>query len=757
MFHLKQWINWRLEPRAGQSKPAKVPCIVGGGPIDPHDPKYWLDYQTAKALDPEHVGFVLTANDPYFCADLDHCREGDGWNALAGGVCALFPGAYMEVSHSGDGLHIIGRGRVPEGYKTRGPGVECYQNARFIAITGAGAQGNPDVDCTAGLAQFAPLHLKPTGAPDDHGDFPWTTEAIEGAKVIEDDRELLHRMLTAKHSAGMIWGDKASPADLWNRNVEALALAFPSTDPKKPFGQSDADGSLAAHLAFWTGKNCERIERLMRASALAREKWDKHGSYLRNTITGACAKVERVYTGPKPKPGAADVPQSALPLLTIEQQHEHFAGCTYIASLHRVLTPVGTLLKPDPFRVMYGGFEFELSPWGGRPTKSAWEAFTESRGARFPKVDEVCFRPELAPGTVVSEEGIRLVNTYVPAVVSTSFGDVSRWLRQLRLMLPDERDYTILLSYLAALKQYPGRKFFWCPLIQGAPGNGKTALTDAAAHAVGQRYTHKPSAKELADSGSKFTGWLDRKLLVVIEEIHVSDRRELIDALKPLITDRRVEIQKKGADQVTGDNRANFLLTTNHRDAITKTANDRRYAIFYTAQQTYDDCLRDGMTDDYMHDFYNWLNGGGYADVTGYLSKYQIPDEFNPAGRCNRAPVTSTTAEAIVESMGVVEQHVCDAIDEQRPGFAGGWISSVRLNDLLQEIRRPMAPRKIGELMATLGFEPRGKATTMIFQEGNRRPTLYVKRKSIASQHPNPTAAYMAAQGYAAVGQAAVG
>src|SRR3546814_15715375 len=93
------------------------------------------------------------------------------------------------------------------------------------------------------------------------------------------------------------------------------------------------------------------------------------------------------------------------------------------------------------------------------------------------------------------------------------------------------------------------------------------------------------NAKELGDSGSKFTGWLDRKLLVVIEEVHVSDRRNLIDALKPLITDDRVEIQRKGVDQFTADNRANFIMTSNHRDASKKTETASSYAVLFNAQK----------------------------------------------------------------------------------------------------------------------------------------------------------------------------
>jgi hypothetical protein len=53
-------------------------------------------------------------------------------------------------------------------------------------------------------------------------------------------------------------------------------------------------------------------------------------------------------------------------------------------------------------------------------------------------------------------------------------------------------------------------------------------------------------------------------LLIVIEEIFVSDRHNLMESLKPLITNPRIEIQGKGVNQITGDNMVNGLTSANH-------------------------------------------------------------------------------------------------------------------------------------------------------------------------------------------------
>ena len=108
------------------------------------------------------------------------------------------------------------------------------------------------------------------------------------------------------------------------------------------------------------------------------------------------------------------------------------------------------------------------------------------------------------------------------------------------------------------------------------------------------RYTHYPNA---ADLTNKFNGWLLNKLFIGVEDIYVPDhRRELIETLKPMITGGDgLEIQFKGADQVTADICANFMFNSNHKDAVQKTQSDRRFAVFFTAQQSAADIQAAGM------------------------------------------------------------------------------------------------------------------------------------------------------------------
>lgn len=753
MYSVDQWVNWYIGN--GPTRP-KIPYDpTTQTAVNAMSPSNWVSYDAAKAR-ADKVAFVLTDDDPYFCIDLDRCYdlETGKWSGLSTDILSAFPGAYVEVSQSGLGLHIIGRGIVPAGYKTRGDGVELYHTNRFIAITGGNARGNPDIDFTNVLATVVPRYLE--RRTDDAIDISkWTNEPVEGCVPIADDDLLIERMCGSRASARVVFGGKVHPRDLWAGNVSVLAASWPSATDE--FDRSRADAALASHLAFWTGQDCERMERLMRRSALVRDKWDRRGdNYLRRTILGVVGGQTKTYSA-SPTPVVTDknvLVREGYQYLDIFQQHKLFEGCVHIVKGRKVLTPRG-ILTPDEFNDVYSKhlFQMDLSE-GSKPSKNAYECLTRSRATEFPSADNMCFRPEIPPVTIVQEGNRTLVNVYNPANVVLGEGDVSPFLEFMEALIPAETDREILISYMAALRQYPGVKFQWCPLIQGVEGNGKSLVLSVAEYAVGPQYTHRPSSKELGDSGAKFTGWLANKLLVLVEEIYVSDRREVSDALKPLITDRRIEIQSKGADQVTYDNRANFILTSNHRDAILKTRDDRRYAVFYTAQQSREDIKRCGMGGLYFPRMYNWLRGGGYADVAGYLDRYDIPDRWNPATECHRAPRTSSTLAAIAESRGPLEQEILAAVEEQRRGFRGGWISSIALVNLLREIGRRTSPQKREEILGSLGYVrhpslANGQASRIILQDDGKRPKLFIHENHADIHIADGTAvtdAYVSAQ-----------
>jgi len=763
LSEFNQFILYRLVPLAS-GKTDKVPTAPGGYDINPHEAANWLSFEQAAEQSQKtglSVGFVFTKNDPFFFIDIDKAHNAGEWSELASKLCSDFNGAAIEVSQSGKGLHIFGKGVAPDHAKKNVPlGLEFYTEARFVALTGINVVGDASTEHSAALATFTAQYMEPKAGAEFDAQT-WTTEPRADWSGPEDDDELIEKMLSST-SRSAAFGGRATVLDLWQANETALAETYPDGEGLRSYDASSADAALAAHCAFWTGCNSERMAALMRRSGLYREKWDDRADYLPRTIAGASARCERVYSDSAKKAvdtslntGGAEVKAlDGYQFLTIDQQIDYFAGCIYVTDLHRVFTKWGDLLKPDRFKSRFGGFEFAIDKANERTTRNAFDAFTESQGARFPKVDGTVFRPALPTGDIVEQEGRSFVNTYIDVPTPRKVGDASPFLNHIKKLLPNENDQNIILAYMAACIQHKGTKFDWCPLIQGPEGNGKTLLTRCVKYAIGARYTHMPRASEI---DSKFNGWLLNTIFVGVEDIFVpSHRQEVIENLKPMITGGDgLEIQLKGVDQITGESCANFMLNSNHRDAIRKTENDRRFCVFYTAQQRKEDIDRDGMGGDYFVDLYEWLDADGYAIVNEYLSTYAIPDALNPATHCRRAPTTTSTQEAIEETRGAIEQEVLDAMDEGRPGFAGGWVSSLAVDRFLEQIgaARRIPRNKRHAMLEELGLMlhpalSRGRTSNATLTDGGR-PKLYVKKGHLSLNLTRPAqvaAAYDEAQ-----------
>lgn len=762
-----QFVNWTLVHRDGQEKPDKVPVGRDGRAIDHTNPANWMTYDEAAATG-QPVAFVLSAADPFVFIDLDNCRDpmSGMWSPGTEDILRMFPGALMEVSQSGRGVHIIGTcdQRVMATKRRKWEGdKECYVDGRFIALTGTMLQGDPRVDLTAPLSVWVPEKpdLASYGIPETGPVPEWNGEP--------DDNLLIGHALSAKGGIAVQFGEHASFRDLWSGNPFALAKFYPSYNTADPFDRSAADAALVMHLGFWTGKDMARIERLLRMAPLTqgRDKLDR-ADYVHRTLMTGLQKVKNVYVKPGDKgvvpapPGAAPLTAAGLPglpgveapmpavtlpgvdapgYLTIYDQVRRFAGLVYVAVDNEILCPDGSMLDRQRFDVMYGGYEFQMTADGSKPSKSAWEAFTQNRTQHFPKVSSRCFTPDAEFGAIIGDS----VNTFRRHEPVTTDGDVGPYLDLLQRVMPDERDRRIFLTWCAAMAQNPGRKFQWAIVLQGAEGNGKTFLMKCVEYVVGQHLTHLPNPEDLQE---KYNAYIDRKLFIGVEEIHMEGRRDVLDRLKKYITNSRIEVRAMGIDKFMVDNLTNWMFLTNYKDAVYKSRSDRRYSIFFTAQQSVDDIVRAGMGGDYFPNLWQWARDGGFAAVAGYLKRYGCDEAFNPVGKAHRAPETSSTHEAIIESRGVVEQIIVDAIEQGVVGLKDGWISSVRVGEILEKARKNLGPRALSRAIENLGYVKWGRAPGILMQEGGRRPYIYCLPGMVGGTIDD----FLRAQGYVAPG-----
>ena len=295
---LRRFVNYTTE--ADPDRPGKTikrPVDVKTGyNCNSNLPAHQYTFAEANATG-RPVGFVFVEDDGYFFADLDSALEanpagGYQWSALAHEICARFPGAAVEVSQSGTGLHIIGRGKAPPHSCKNVPlHIELYTDQRFCALTGKDLTGNAAIDHTAALAAYCEQYFPPNA----HGDIAgWSDVPVPEWGGPVDDADLLRAALAAgkKNAANVFGSGTVTFADLWDADTDKLALKWPSD--KGGYDASHADGALASHLAYWTGKNHSRIRDLMFQSSLARPKWDDRPDWLDTTILRAASIVTNV-------------------------------------------------------------------------------------------------------------------------------------------------------------------------------------------------------------------------------------------------------------------------------------------------------------------------------------------------------------------------------------------------------------------------------------------------------------------------------
>lgn len=136
----------RTRDRWVRHSATKVPLTTAGKAASSTNPRTWTTYAEASSSSAGvGLGFVLDG-DGVVCIDLDHCFDDEGallpW---AQGIVDEAGPTFVEVSPSGQGLHIWGLADVRQGRKLRRGDLaaEVYGNGRFLTVTGRRFRGAP--------------------------------------------------------------------------------------------------------------------------------------------------------------------------------------------------------------------------------------------------------------------------------------------------------------------------------------------------------------------------------------------------------------------------------------------------------------------------------------------------------------------------------------------------------------------------------------------------------------------------------------
>lgn len=276
---LKNWCVWKFEKRNG--KRTKIPFNAATGEFaKSNDKSTWSSYETAvNAEGVDGIGFFF--EPPYLGIDIDDIdddlhrfKQGDKLDNIVSEFNEAFK-SYTEVSPSGNGLHIIVKGKIP-GSRRRKGNIEMYDSGRFFTMTGKTIGKYKNVTEVSEQV-FKTIYEK--YLPDNTVKYPTTNNYQQNIHNLSEI-DVINEIYKSKQAKLF--------DDLMKGNYEPYYTSH-----------SEADMALANILAFWCARDYSQMDSIFRQSNLYRDKWDekrKNSTYGEQTLFKAINEANNIYT-----------------------------------------------------------------------------------------------------------------------------------------------------------------------------------------------------------------------------------------------------------------------------------------------------------------------------------------------------------------------------------------------------------------------------------------------------------------------------
>lgn len=335
-----------------------------------------------------------------------------------------------------------------------------------------------------------------------------------------------------------------------------------------------------------------------------------------------------------------------------------------------------------------------------------------------PKPYKVAFHP--GKGTMYEDEGQLLVNSYRGTVVTSGGYKGNEGVKLLKRLLtdlfPDKIHRALVMDFIAHCVRFPDRKLKYALLIKGSENEGKTMLGDLVSELLGQHNCSLIGNDQLKE---KFNGWSHERLFCVVEEIRVPGREahEVLNKLKPIITNRAIAVRKMNKDVERVLNFCNLYITTNHEDCLPLEEDNSRFLVLFTRFRTNaevkawhrDLIAKEGRI--YTRDLWDHIHERP-AQFLEAISKYEFSEFYDPQGRAPDTVFKQIMAEdAKSEERDLLEGMLDSREDPTITPEVLLWSSFRTILD-----RKNMAPalrnRAVASFLKPLGFV-RVKKTTV--------------------------------------------
>lgn len=309
----------------------------------------------------------------------------------------------------------------------------------------------------------------------------------------------------------------------------------------------------------------------------------------------------------------------------------------------------------------------------------------------MPKADYPVYLPNRP--AIIEEGKRRLMNLWRPGGLEPEEGDVGPFLAHAELILPNEEERNIMLDWLAFNVQFPGEKIHWALLIQGIQGTGKSYFGGLMSMMLGERNVSFPTNEQMHEI---YTDWQKGCSLVVVEEMMARARLELMNKLKPIITQPTTMVREMRTPPYSQPNVLNLLLFSNYTNAVTLDANDRRYCVMYSPAKASEPA--------YFERLWSWTAANKGAILHWFLSRDL--SRFKPKAH---APMTAGKVELIRESLPALEGWIMEMVASFSWPFTGDLVATSHLLDCLPPSLRGTSSQALGRALKASGAQEVGQ------------------------------------------------
>lgn len=263
----------------------------------------------------------------------------------------------------------------------------------------------------------------------------------------------------------------------------------------------------------------------------------------------------------------------------------------------------------------------------------------------------------------------RYINTHVGTdkLIPLEKGDYSPFVEFMKALIPEAEDRLELERWCATLIAKPDIKMgYGVLLISEAQGVGKTTLGEKIlAPLMGRENVSTPSESDIC--GTAFNYWCAHKRLAIVNEIYAGHSTKAYNALKGVITDKVMTVNKKFQAAYEIDNWVHVFACSNSMRALQLSFDDRRWLVPKVTEEK--------QEFEFWEKFNNWLVGeGGLGKIKHWAKDFLKKNE--PVLRGAHAPWTVTKGEIVEEGYS--------------PGMALVAAAFDRLNE---ELKKPQKDR----------------------------------------------------------------